>query len=125
MNFVALYGTLSQDPDFKNTQSGISVCNMIVVTKKNIKTRDGTFKDVFENHRVVTWGKTAELCGKHLRAGSKVMVRGEIRTDSYEKDGKKMYATKIQADEVSFGESGEQRYRTKSEEPHYDWGGPR
>lgn len=121
MNFVALYGSLRDDPDFKQTQSGISVCNMTVVTHKRImKTKDGQPKDVYEYHKVVVWGKNAELCSRHLKAGSKVLVRGEIRTESYEKEGKKNFITKVQADEVHFSQE-ESKYRTKSEARRYDY----
>lgn len=122
MNQVILYGHLQQDPDFKTTQSGISVCNLVLVTTKFVRSKDGPGKEVSEWHKVVVWGKQAELCREHLRAGSKLLVHGELRTDSYEKDGKKNYITKIQADRVYFGQ--DQKFRQKTEtapaQTHYD-----
>lgn len=118
MNQVNLFGVVTKDPDFKMTQSGVAVCNISLATTKNVKQKDGSFKEISEYHKVVAWGKQAELCQKFLQEGSKLLVQGEIRTESYEKDGKKQYITKIQADRVFFtGES--QKFRTRQRQDDY------
>lgn len=100
MNIVIIQGRLGMDPEVKATQNS-SVCNLSVATNERIKKGD-EWEDHVEWHRVTCWGRLAENCGEYLSKGSKVLIRGCLRTRSYEKDGEKRYATEIRADDVTF-----------------------
>ena len=101
MNKAILIGNLSKDPEVRTTQSGISNCNFTIAVTRRFTGTGGEKKTDFIP--VVTWRKTAELCGKYLSKGKKVAVVGEIQTRSYEaKDGTKRFVTEVVADEVEF-----------------------
>lgn len=102
MNIVIIEGRLGQDPELRQTGSGTAVLNMSVATSEREKKGDN-WEEHTEWHRVVVWGKSAEACAKYLSKGSRVLVRGVLRTRSWEKDGEKKYATEIKAD---FGAEG-------------------
>jgi single-strand DNA-binding protein len=90
------------------TAGGQAVCKLRLATNKRFKANDGQWKEATEWHRVVVWGPRGENISRHLSKGSTVLVRGELRTNSYEdRDGNKRYTTEVYADEVIFG--GRQR----------------
>lgn len=105
MNKVLLMGKLGFDPDMKTTQGGLCIANLSVTTIEPGK--EG--KAHFEYHKVVAFGKTAESCGKYLRQGSQVLIEGKLKTDSYEKNGQKVKATKVIADAVKFLDQREEK----------------
>lgn len=101
MNRVILIGNLSKDPELRTTQSGVSNCNFTIAVNRKFSGSDG--KKQVDFIPVVTWRKTAELCGKYLAKGRKVAIIGEIQTRSYDaKDGSKRFVTEVVADEVEF-----------------------
>jgi single-strand DNA-binding protein len=101
MNSIIISGNLTKDVELNTTNSGISVGKFTVAVNSNFKKEDGSRDVYFMN--VVTWKERAEVCSKYLAKGSKVIVKGEIQTRSYEKnDGTKAYTWEIQADAVEF-----------------------
>lgn len=62
----------------------------------------------------VAWGKTAETMGKYLKKGDKILAKGRIETDVYEKDGAKVFTTEMVVEEFDFGEK---KKEVKAEEP--------
>lgn len=104
MNKVILLGRLGQDPELKYTPSGVAVCNFSLATSEtwNDKT-SGKKQEKTEWHRVVVWGKLAELCSQYLSKGRQTFVEGRIQTRSWEdQDGIKRYAVEINATTVQF-----------------------
>lgn len=98
VNKVILLGRLGQDPELKYTQNSTAVCNLSVAT--TYKSKD---KETTEWTRVVSFGKTAELCSQYLSKGRQAYVEGRLQTRSWEdKDGNKKYATEVIADKVQF-----------------------
>ena len=100
MNKVTLTGRLGRDAEIAYTTGGTAVCTLSVVTCDKKKQADGTWKD--ENtqwHTVKVWGKAAERAG-NLRKGG-VFVDGDIRYESWEKDGVKHYKTVINSFHVA------------------------
>ena len=95
-NKAIIIGHLGKDPELRPVNDG-HVCNFTVPTSEKYKDKETT-----EWHRVVTWGKTAELCGQYLKKGSQVCVEGKLQTRMWEKDGQKHYATEIVAQTVTF-----------------------
>lgn len=102
VNKVIIIGRLGQDPEMKAVGQGNTVTRLNVATSENWKSKDGQKQERTEWHRVTVWGKLAEICGKHLSKGGQVYVEGRLQTNSYEKNGVKMYSTEIVASEVVF-----------------------
>jgi len=102
VNKAMVVGRLGADPEVKELGEGNYVANFSMATSEKYKDKQGEMQEKTEWHRIVAWGKLAELCGKYLKKGREAYVEGKLSTDSYEKDGVKMYSTKIIAKEVQF-----------------------
>lgn len=113
MNQVALIGRLVRNPEVRETAGGTAVCNFTLAID------DGWGENKKTNYiPVLTFGKTAENCGKFLAKGKQCGVTGKIQTGSYEKkDGTKVYTTDVVADRVEFIDFGE-KVATKAAESH-------
>lgn len=93
-----IIGRLGQDPDVRYTQSNTAVANLSIATSERYKDKQGEWKETTEWHRVVAWGRTAEICQEYLKKGSQVYVEGPIQTRQWEdKDGQTRYTTEIKA----------------------------
>lgn len=102
VNKVILVGRLGGDPETKTVGQN-TLTNFSLATDKQWVDRDGQRQKKTEWHRVVTWGKVAENCGKYLSKGRQVYVEGEIQTRSWDdKEGKKQYMTEIVANTIQF-----------------------
>ena len=107
VNKVILSGHLGADPDMRYTPSGAGVCELRLATSESWKDKNGQRQERTEWHRVVVWGKTAEICAKYLAKGRQVFIEGRIQTRSYDdKEGQKRYITEIIANDVQFLSSG-------------------
>ena len=102
VNKVIIIGRLGQDPEMKAIGQGTTVTRLNVATSENWNGKDGQKQERTEWHRIVVWGKLAEICGKYLAKGRQVYVEGRLQTSSYEKNGVKMYSTEIVANTVQF-----------------------
>jgi single-strand DNA-binding protein len=102
INKVILIGRLGKDPELKYTQSGQPVAGFSLATHEVWRDKQGQKQEALEWHNVTVWGKAGENCDKYLNKGSHVYIEGQIKTDSYEKNGEKRYSTKIVAREVKF-----------------------
>jgi single-strand DNA-binding protein len=100
MNKVILMGRLCKDPEVNGTGDKKVARYSLAVDRRFAKSED---KTDFIN--IVVFGKGAEFTEKYLKKGTKVLVTGRIQTGSYEKDGKKVYATDIIAEDQEFAES--------------------
>lgn len=101
-NQVVLLGRLGGDPEVKHLQGDKIVARFSLATSKVWKDRDGQKHDKTEWHRIVIWGRLAEVCEKYLKKGSIVLIVGEINNKSWEADGVKKYSTEINAKEIQF-----------------------
>jgi single-strand DNA-binding protein len=100
-----LIGRLGRDPEVK--QASVAIANLNVATSEAWTDKSGEKKEKTEWHRVVAFGKLAELCGSYLKKGREVYVEGKIQTREWEdKDGNKRYTTEIVAQNISFLGSG-------------------
>jgi len=98
VNKVILVGNLGQDPEIRYTQNGTAVANFSMATTFKYKDNEET-----EWHKVVVWGRLAEICGEYLQKGSKVYVEGRIKTRKWEdRDGNERKTQEIVANEVKF-----------------------
>lgn len=101
VNKVIIVGRLGGDPELRQTQAGQSVCNFNVATSESWAGQDGQRKERTEWHRIVVWGRLAELCSQYLTKGREVFAEGKIQTREWEdRDGNKRYTTEIVASEV-------------------------
>jgi len=96
VNKVILIGRLGKDPDMRYTPSGTAVANFNMATNQSTKDQDGNFTDHTDWHRVVAFGRTAEVAGEYLTKGKLVYVEGRLQTRSWDdKEGKKKYITEV------------------------------
>lgn len=102
INKVFLIGNLGDDPTIRTTASGINVANISMVTNEQHKnTQTGQVEETAQWHRVVLWGKTAEIAKKYLKKGSQIFIEGKIQTNSFtDKNGVKRYSTEIIAEQM-------------------------
>ena len=99
VNKVILIGNLGRDPETRFLPSGSAVANISVATTDTWKDKtSGEKKEATEWHRVVFFGRLAEIVGEYLKKGSQVYVEGRLQTRKYEKDGQDHYSTEIVAD---------------------------
>ncbi len=103
VNRVILIGNLGRDPELRYTQSGQAVVNFTLATTENWTNRNGEREERTEWHRIVAWGKTAELCAQYLSKGRTVYVEGRLQTREWEdREGQKRRTTEITAQTVQF-----------------------
>ncbi len=102
VNKVILIGNLGKDPEVRYTPSGQAVANFTIATNEAWTDKQGQKQERTEWHRIVVWGKLAELCGQYLAKGRLAYVDGKLQTRSWEKDGQQRFVTEIVAREVKF-----------------------
>lgn len=101
INKVMLIGNLGKDPETRSTQSGSSIANVTMATSRQWKDRDGNRQEDTEWHRVVFFGKLAEIVGKYLTKGSRVYVEGRLQTRKWQdQNGQDRWTTEIVAEEM-------------------------
>src|SRR5438445_306975 len=104
VNKVIIVGRLGGDPEVRYTPGGQAVAKLSIATSENWKDKSGQKQERTEWHRVVVWGKMAEVVGQHLSKGRQVYVEGRLQTRSWDDKttGQKRYATEIVASTVQF-----------------------
>jgi single-strand DNA-binding protein len=103
LNKVLLIGNLGADPTLRYTQGGSSVSNFSLATHEVRTDKEGVRSKQTEWHRVVSFGKLADLCQAHLKKGRKVYVEGRLRTRSYTKEPDHVrYVTEVIAERIRF-----------------------
>jgi len=126
VNKVIIIGRMGADPEVKTVSGGNTVARLSVATSENWKDREGQKQERTEWHKIVVWGKLAELCGKYLSKGRQVYVEGRLQTRSWEdQQGQKKYTTEIVANTVQFlggGASASSSQSTDNEFGTQDFG---
>jgi single-strand DNA-binding protein len=103
VNKVIIVGRLGADPELKTVTGGQSVARLSIATSENWTDKQGQKQERTEWHRIVVWGKLADLCGKYLSKGRQAYVEGRLQTRSWEdQQGQKRYTTEIVANTVQF-----------------------
>ena len=102
VNKVIIVGNLGKDPETRYAPSGDAVTNIVVATAETWKDKtSGEKREATEWHRVVFFGKLAEIAGQYLKKGSQVYLEGKLKTRKWQdKDGQDRYTTEINADEM-------------------------
>ncbi|MFG0381065.1 single-stranded DNA-binding protein [Pseudomonas sp. zbq_18] len=99
INKVTLVGNLGNDPETRYMPNGNAVTNITLATGDSWKDKQtGQIQERTEWHRVVFFGKLAEIAGEYLRKGSQCYIEGRLQTREWEKDGIKRYTTEIIVD---------------------------
>lgn len=97
INKVIIVGNLGQDPEVRYMPGGGAVANFSLATSESWRDKQtGEMRENTEWHRVVLFGKLAEVAGEYLRKGAQVYVEGQLRTRSWQDDsGLTRYVTEI------------------------------
>lgn len=100
-NRVQLIGNVGQDPEVKTVTGDRKFANITIATNDYYYNEKGDKVEQTEWHRVVAWGKTAELIEKYVTKGKEIGIEGKLTHRSYDdKEGNKKYITEIVANEV-------------------------
>lgn len=100
LNKVILGGRLTNEPELKQTQSGIAVTTFSVAVNRKAKQGETDF------FNVTAWRQTAELVARYFKKGSSICIVGSLQNSTWtDKNGQKHYKTDIVADEVNFVDS--------------------
>lgn len=102
LNKVMLIGNLGRDPEVRYTPGGSPVANFTLATSERWNdAASGEKKERTEWHRIVVWGKQAEIVGEYLRKGRQVYVEGSLQTREWtDRDGNKRTTTEVRAQRV-------------------------
>jgi single-strand DNA-binding protein len=97
VNKAILVGRLGRDPETRYTSGGQAVANFTMATDESFKDRAGERQKRTEWHRIVLWGKLAEIAQQYLKKGMLVYIEGRIQTRQWEdkRDGQKRTTTEI------------------------------
>ncbi len=100
VNKVILVGNLGQDPETKYTPNGGAITTISIATSESWKDKNsGETREKTEWHRVVFFGKLAEIAGEYLKKGSQVYVEGKLQTRKWQdKSGQDRYTTEVVID---------------------------
>lgn len=101
VNKVILLGRVGKQPEIKQVGDN-KVANFSLATSEKFKDKKGDKVENTEWHNVVFWGKQAELIEQYVGKGDELYIEGSIKTETYEKDGEKRYATKIKGSAITF-----------------------
>ena len=100
-NKVQLIGNVGQEPEVKTIGEGKKVANITIATNDYYFNDKGDKVEQTEWHRVVAWGKVADIIEKYVIKGKEIAIEGKLTHRSYDdKDGNKRYFTEIVANEL-------------------------
>ena len=100
-NRVQLIGNLGNKPEMKQTESGKKLAQFNLATSESYRNAKGEKITETQWHRVIAWGKVAEVAEKYLDKGREVVVEGKLINRNYtDKDGKKKYITEVEINEL-------------------------
>ena len=101
VNKVILVGRLGQDPDVRYMPNETAVCNFSIATSRSYKDKAGEKVEQTEWHRIVMFGKLAEIAKEYLKKGSQVFLEGRLQTRKWQtKEGQDRYTTEVVADSM-------------------------
>ena len=101
INKVILVGNLGQDPEIRYTADGRPIATFSIATSEAWKDKNsGERREKTEWHRVVVFGKLAEICGQYLAKGRQVYIEGKLQTRKWQgQDGQDRYTTEVVVDQ--------------------------
>jgi len=100
-NKVQLIGNLGAKPEVKKLESGKKMATLNLATSESYRNANGEKITETQWHRLVVWGKVADVAEKYLDKGREIAIEGKLINRSYtDKDGKKKYVTEVQVNEL-------------------------
>ncbi len=100
-NKVQLIGNVGNEPEIKNLDGGKKVANLTIATNDSYKNDKGEKVEQTEWHKVVAWGRTAEIIEKYVSKGKEIAIEGKLTHRSYDdKNGEKRFITEVVATEI-------------------------
>ena len=100
-NKVQLIGNLGNAPEIKTLETGKKLATFSIATNESYRNAKGEKVTETQWHRVVAWGKLAEIAEKYFDKGKEVAIEGKLVSRSYQdKEGQKKYTTEVQAGEM-------------------------
>jgi single-strand DNA-binding protein len=100
-NTVQLIGNVGNDPEIKTFDGGKKVANLTIATNDSYKNDKGEKVEQTEWHKVVAWGKTAEIIEKYVTKGIQIALEGKLTHRSYDdKNGEKRYVTEVVVNDI-------------------------
>lgn len=127
VNKAILVGNLGSDPEVRYTAGGNAVTTFNIATNERWTDKNtGEKQERTEWHRIVAWGRLAEICGEYLSKGRQIFIEGRIQTRTWEdRDGNKRYTTEIVANNMVMlgGASGRTAENFGSRDNFSDKGG--
>lgn len=113
---MILLGNLGKDPEVRHLDGGNAVASLSLATSETYNDKKtGEKKTVTEWHRVVAWGKLAEIIEKHLSKGAKIYCEGKLKTRDYDQDGVKKYVTEVVIDRLQMLDGRQENNKTQPE----------
>lgn len=101
LNKAMLIGNVGQDPEIRYTPGGDAVANLSVATSEKWKDKQGDKQEKTEWHRIVAFGRRAEVIGEYVTKGSKLYIEGKLQTKKWQdQSGNNRYTTEIIADKI-------------------------
>ena len=121
VNKAILVGNLGRDPEVRYTASGTAVANFTLATTDRWNdAQSGEKKERTEWHRIVVWGKQAEIAGEYLRKGRQVYVEGSLQTREWtDREGNKRYTTEVKCQRFQMLGSRDDRPASVDAEPEH------
>ena len=96
VNKVILIGNLGRDPEMRYATNGDAIANIAIATSEQWKDKSGEKQEKTEWHRVVFFGKLAEIVSQYLKKGSSIYLEGKLQTRKWQnKEGQDQYTTEI------------------------------
>lgn len=129
LNKVQLIGNVGRDPEIRFTKDGSPIANMSIATSDTWKDKQGQKQEKTEWHRIVVFGKLAEIIQKYVNKGDKLFIEGKLQTKKWtDKNGQDRYTTEIVLDGFggqlimlgSQGRGGQQPQQNDQSPPQQD-----
>lgn len=115
VNLAIILGTLGRDPEYR--EGATSIVTFSLATNRRYNGKDGNPVEETEWHRIVAFGRTADIVHQYLHKGDSCFVQGRLRTRKYQaKDGSDRYATEIVCDSLQLLPRGKSDAGSKSED---------
>jgi len=101
VNKVILVGNVGKDPETRFSESGTAIANLTIATTNRFKNKQGQTQEDTEWHRVVAYGKLAEIIDKYVQKGKPLYIEGRLQTRKWtDKQGVDRYTTEIVAEQM-------------------------
>lgn len=122
INKATLLGHVGRDPEIRNMSNGDAVATVSLATTEKWKDKNGERQEKTEWHRLVFFGKLADIVEKYVHKGSLIYVEGKLTTRKWEKDGVDRYTTEINCNEMKLlnkvdSDNDSRREESRREEP--------